>query len=252
MRGERFNRFTLVELLVVISIIAVLMAMLLPALRRARREAERVVCANNQKQVSVSMTNYADDFGSYVPYSSFVHLNGAQNNNHPAGRENWAHFMYKRGYVANKKNYYCPAVSEAAPSYSEDFLDDTDDPWKFAYISFGYNTAGIGDDWFNGEVARDPAQPARLNKINRPSETILTCDAISWSVHVAWLGVVEAERPFYIVDWGHGLIQSRHSGYATISWIDGHVDANLDAESLQVFPSGLLNKDVWARYAGRL
>ena len=41
--------FTLVELLVVIMIIAILIALLLPALAKARRLADQVVCASNMR-----------------------------------------------------------------------------------------------------------------------------------------------------------------------------------------------------------
>ena len=53
--------FTLVELLVVISIIALLMAILLPALARAREQGKRSVCLNYQRQLTAAWMMYADD-----------------------------------------------------------------------------------------------------------------------------------------------------------------------------------------------
>jgi prepilin-type N-terminal cleavage/methylation domain-containing protein len=53
--------FTLVELLVVIGIIAMLVAMLLPALRKARMQAEIVQCMSNQRQMLLALLGYATD-----------------------------------------------------------------------------------------------------------------------------------------------------------------------------------------------
>ena len=75
--------FTLIELLVVIAIIAILMALLLPALSRAKKKGQSIVCINNLHQLSLGCTIYANDnsgelvscwpigFGSYPvnPYS---------------------------------------------------------------------------------------------------------------------------------------------------------------------------------------
>jgi prepilin-type N-terminal cleavage/methylation domain-containing protein len=52
--------FTLIEMLVVISIMALLVALLLPALQAARESSHRVMCASNLRQWGIMANNYAE------------------------------------------------------------------------------------------------------------------------------------------------------------------------------------------------
>lgn len=64
---RRKSGFTLVELLAVITIIALLFALLLPAVQGAREAGRRISCANNLKQLGIGMQNFETSFGSFPP-----------------------------------------------------------------------------------------------------------------------------------------------------------------------------------------
>ena len=64
------TKFTLIELLIVISIITILAALLLPALRMARLKAQTASCSSNLKQIGIAAISYVHENDDWYPPSA--------------------------------------------------------------------------------------------------------------------------------------------------------------------------------------
>jgi prepilin-type N-terminal cleavage/methylation domain-containing protein len=69
----RKKAFTLIELLVVISIIALLLAIVVPAMRKAKEVAKKVVCGSGMRQTLVGLKSYGETYdGKLIPIANLT------------------------------------------------------------------------------------------------------------------------------------------------------------------------------------
>lgn len=208
--------FTLVELLVVIAIIAILASMLLPAVGKVKGKAQSIQCINNLKQIGLSFASYTNDFEYYPPSNVNTAVNSI-----------WPWVMKSNSYFTNLKTFYCPATATYCPDYSQEYIKTPSQSWTYTYVSYGYNEACVGDNWYIANHPNTPEVPAKAGKIKNPSRKILHADANMKAAPT---------RPYFIVDANaaNAAIHSRHSGNANIVWVDGHCSSVKNAMLYQL------------------
>lgn len=184
--GNQPGGFTLIELLVVISIIALLISVLLPALGKAKRQAQAVVCASDLRQVGFACQSYAMENNDFAPPAhSWEDLNTGRFLAHLFPRATikypWQYYLWP--YHKDFDIYRCPANPKAYAAVAKpspwvlflynvpNFGNPQNDRELPDYLpsNFGYNNFVGG--WAGG---LNPYKPLRLSAIR--SSTGLFCD----------------------------------------------------------------------------
>ena len=203
----KFNkRFTLIELLMVIAIIAILAGLLLPALAGVKKEGQRMQCLNNMRQLGFCANQYADDNNDWYSHG---------------GASSISNYIFKIASTGGLKNYIKgkqdPALGNVSPlvicplgnrySTTRTNYDDVFS-YGFNYFLTDYMTPRTHTTISRAKV-KNPSGRMLLSELGRDN----------------WLR--KSGSPF-----GHGTMQSsrdqyhafRHNKQCGVTYVDGHVD----------------------------
>ena len=114
---RRSAAFTLIEVLVVLSVIALLVALLLPALKSARQAARDMLCSSNLRQIHLFQFMYAQDYDQ-VPAGILAEDVRPFTHNLTWGKPNASNgaagmgILFNKGYFTDNEVMYCPGRSE--------------------------------------------------------------------------------------------------------------------------------------------
>ena len=231
---RRGRAFTLVELLVVISVIALLLALLMPALAGARSQARGLVCRSNLRQLVLAGIGYAtENEGSYVPAAEDMWDGAGRHRWHGARTELGESFDPSQGplagYLADGQVKECPARVAFTRS------DDWNTSFEQGCGGYGYNMAYIGsrlwDPAVNGPQAFQQAyaRTAGVTEVADPTRTLIFADTAMANNGNDLIEYSFAEPPFAVFG-GQVLtdflmspsIHFRHGAHANVGWADGH------------------------------
>ncbi len=126
--------FSLIELLVVISVMAILTAVLLPSLARARESSKRMSCANNLRQLALSLQMYSQENHGHYPAarSSSADCSESTGINFKFS----GHSMFP-DYLSDARVLVCP--SDVRPSSQPCFQHE---------LSYDYVPWALRTEWF--------------------------------------------------------------------------------------------------------
>lgn len=239
---------TLLELIVVISILALLACLVLPAISKARKGAQRTVCLNNLKQINSAIQMYSNDANDSAPAPEGISTN---------------RMLTLTGYKSLVRNYVCGNGDGAAkprifacPSDSFFFglskgftvvrTEPLHDQAAMDYVSYGFNGVNADTNLLNRawrklglDFSRFGVAGRKTTSIKHPSRTVLAAEMPAYtpySWHAPKLPL--PANPQFCDSMNTVTFVDGHSSYIKIFWTNTIFKGNQLNASLQDPPSG--------------
>lgn len=247
----RRHAFSLIELLVVISVVALLVSLLLPALGSAREAGRRAACLSNQRQIGAAMHAYAVQYRGRYPIAYYwVDAAGQPSATVTANLAAWDTIQI--GSEA-RPGLIWPFTADYRVQQCPSFEGNSNTPAD-KYTGYNYNTSYIGRGPNEGTWGGMSTAPATLESVRQPAATALVGDGgynagankfMRAPYDLSGLGVIGIHA---------GGQAFRHDRRTNVVWADGHgavvatphkrPDASALHLSIQGFPrNGFLSED---------
>lgn len=217
------NAFTLIELLIVISIIAILAAILFPVIAQAKVAAKRTSAVSNLRQLSVAVTLYVMDNEAYPMHSSVGVV--------PSRR--WADNLL---VYTKSEDIFVPPLAQTA-TIDRVWAHTASHPKPRKWGGYGYNYQYLGNS--RSATLLNPNLPftAMESMIEFPAQTIAVSDSQGGKSLSGAVGGTYVIDPPLGSDRGSGrglfyelgsqpmnraLPAERYAGKVTVAFCDGH------------------------------
>lgn len=206
----RWGAFTLVELLVGITIVVILAGLTLPVLKKAGTKAKSAQCVSNLRQIGAAIFAYTSEEGGF-PFQSGTQADLAD------GSPRWTQSIFPDEKTVPKV-LHC--LSDSRAYSANDWMG----------VSYAYNYVGVSGQgrtvFDNAKIPSGRVNPGALAKA---SNTILVVDSGINDGAKVTLTSHETKPPegwFSCrgnFDKNNGYAYPRHDGICNILWADGHV-----------------------------
>jgi len=246
-RSSARRAFTLVELLVVIGIIALLISILLPALTKAKEQANRVACASNLKQMGSALAIYTGDTRHYPGCQAIMNgkafaiwptrLRKSMRQKTSSGSNIFYCPSQPAGFIWQSRSgsgadYATAAQAGFGYELNELLLDVFRVPFSYGYNDWGTRTSGQGSlpieqqKGLGGDIVpgNTGLRELKASQVKRASEMIAIADNTSDG---NWDYNIDPENPTEYP----GKV---HNNGANFLFCDSHVEWRPQREMIQV------------------